>query len=51
MRRAGGVAWRLFLRRSTIIITVFVIIIGIMIGLMDTLFSLVLIKWLGQVFG
>ncbi len=38
------------LRRSTIIITIFVIIIGIIIGLMDTLFSLVLIRWLGQVF-
>lgn len=39
------------LRRSTMVITVFVLIIGVIIGIMDSLFSLVLIKWMGRVFG
>ena len=39
------------LRRSTLVITVFVMIIGVIIGIMDSLFSLVLIKWMGRVFG
>ncbi len=39
------------LRRSTLVITVFVLIIGVIIGIMDSLFSLVLIKWMGRVFG
>ena len=39
------------LRRTTLVITVFVMIIGVIIGVMDSIFSLVLIKWFGQVFG
>ncbi len=39
------------LRRSTLVITVFVLIIGVIIGIMDSLFSLVLIKWMGRAFG
>ena len=39
------------LRRSTLVITGFVLIIGVIIGIMDSLFSLVLIKWMGRVFG
>jgi len=39
------------LRRSTLVITVFVAIIGVIIGVMDSAFSLILIKWFGQVFG
>jgi preprotein translocase subunit SecE len=38
------------LRRSTLIITVLIIIIGIVIGLMDWLFSRLLIDLLGRVF-
>ena len=39
------------LRRSTLVITIFVIVIGLMIGVMDSLFSLILIRGLGQMFG
>jgi len=39
------------LRRSTLIITVIVIIIGIVIGVMDFLFSKILIDFFGRVFG
>ena len=39
------------LRRSTLVITVFVAIIGVIIGVMDSVFSLILIKWFGQLFG
>ncbi len=50
MRKVSWPTWE-DLRRSTLVITVFVVIIGIIIGVMDSLFSLVLIKWLGRVFG
>ena len=39
------------LRRSTLVITIFVVVIGLVIGIMDSVFSLILIRWLGQVFG
>lgn len=38
------------LRKSTTIIVIFVIIAGIIIGLMDWAFSKILIDFLGQVF-
>lgn len=36
------------LRRSTIVITILIIILGIVIGLMDWVFSKILIEWLGR---
>ena len=39
------------LRRSTLVITVIVIVLGIMIGLMDWLFSKILIDLFGRIFG
>ncbi len=39
------------LRRSTVVITILVIIIGIVIGVMDRAFSWLLIDFFGRVFG
>lgn len=39
------------LRRSTVVITILVIIIGVVIGLMDFVFSWVLIDFLGRAVG
>jgi preprotein translocase subunit SecE len=39
------------LRRSTVVITIIVILLGIVIGLMDWLFSLILIDLFGRAFG
>ena len=39
------------LRRSTVVISFFVMVIGLIIGVMDILFSLILIRGLGQMFG
>ncbi len=39
------------LRRSTLVITILVIIIGIVIGVMDVAFSWLLIDFFGRVFG
>jgi len=50
MRKVSWPTWD-DLRRSTLVITVFVAIIGVIIGVMDSAFSLILIKWFGQVFG
>ena len=50
MRKVSWPTWD-DLRRSTLVITVFVMIIGVIIGLMDSAFSLILIRWLGQAFG
>ena len=36
------------LRRYTVVITIFIIIIGIVIGMMDALFSKILIERLGR---
>ena len=49
MRKVAWPTWD-DLRRSTTVITIFVVIIGIIIGVMDSLFSLVLIRWFGQFF-
>ncbi len=38
------------LRKSTIVIIVFVIIVGMIIGIMDFVFSILLIDFLGRVF-
>ena len=38
------------LRRMTVVITIFVIVIGIIIGIMDRVSSLILIEWLGRLF-
>ncbi|GBD31337.1 MAG: hypothetical protein KatS3mg081_1039 [Gemmatimonadales bacterium] len=38
------------LKKSTVVIIIFVIIIGIIIGLMDLLFSLILVDFLGRLF-
>ncbi|MBI4501876.1 MAG: preprotein translocase subunit SecE [Gemmatimonadetes bacterium] len=47
------VTWPTFedLRKSTIVIIIFVIIIGILIGIMDFIFSKLLIDVLGRAFG
>jgi preprotein translocase subunit SecE len=39
------------LRRSTIVITIIVILIGIVIGLMDWVFAKILIDLFGRIFG
>ena len=39
------------LRRSTIVISAIVLVIGLLIGVMDKLFSLILIQFLGRAFG
>lgn len=46
------VTWPSFeeLRKSTIVIIIFVIIMGLVIGAMDYLFSLILVNWLGRAF-
>jgi len=38
------------LRRTTVVVTIFVSIIGLIIGLMDVLFSMILIDFLGRLF-
>ena len=38
------------LRRTTVVVTIFVIIIGLIIGLMDVVFSKILIDFLGRLF-
>jgi preprotein translocase subunit SecE len=38
------------LKKSTVVIIVFVIIMGLIIGLMDLLFSLILVDFLGRLF-
>ena len=50
MRKVSWPSWD-DLRRSTLVITVIVIILGILIGLMDWLFSRILIDLFGRVFG
>ena len=39
------------LRKSTTVIIIFVIALGFLIGLIDWLWSLILISWLGRAFG
>lgn len=50
MRKVSWPSWE-ELRRSTLVITVIVIILGILIGLMDWVFSRILIDLFGRVFG
>jgi preprotein translocase subunit SecE len=50
MRKVSWPSWD-DLRKSTLTITVIVILIGILIGLMDWLFSKILIDLFGRVFG
>lgn len=38
------------LRKSTFVIIIFVIIMGLVIGAMDLVFSLILVNWLGRAF-
>lgn len=39
------------LRKSTTIIIIFLIVMGLLIGIIDWLWSLILISWLGRAFG
>jgi preprotein translocase subunit SecE len=39
------------LKKSTGVIIIFLILMGLLIGLMDAAFSLVLVRWLGRLFG
>jgi preprotein translocase subunit SecE len=50
LRKVSWPTWE-DLRRSTFIITVIVIVIGIVIGVMDFMFSKILIDFFGRVFG
>lgn len=50
MRKISWPTWD-DLRRSTLVITLFVMVLGVIIGVMDSLFSLVLIKGFGRMFG
>jgi preprotein translocase subunit SecE len=49
VRKVAWPSWE-DLRKSTVVIIIIVIIIGIIIGLMDFLFSILLIDLLGRVF-
>jgi preprotein translocase subunit SecE len=50
VRRVSWPTWD-DLRRSTVVITIIVIILGIIIGVMDWIFSRILIDLFGRVFG
>jgi preprotein translocase subunit SecE len=50
VRKVSWPGWE-DLRNSTVVITIIVIILGILIGIMDWLFSLLLIDFFGRVFG
>jgi preprotein translocase subunit SecE len=50
MRKVSWSSWD-DLRRSTVVITILVIVIGVIIGLMDWMFSKILIDLFGRVFG
>jgi preprotein translocase subunit SecE len=50
MRKVSWPTWE-DLRKSTLVIILFVIAIGIVIGIMDWVFSKLLIDVLGRVFG
>lgn len=39
------------LRKSTTVIIIFVVLMGLLIGLIDWLWSVILISWLGRAFG
>ena len=50
LRKVSWPTWE-DLRKSTLTITVIVVLIGILIGAMDRVFSLILIDLFGRVFG
>jgi preprotein translocase subunit SecE len=50
VRKVSWPGWE-DLRNSTVVITIIVILLGILIGLMDWLFSLLLIDFFGRIFG
>jgi len=50
MRKVSWSSWD-DLRRSTVVITILVIVIGVIIGLMDWMFSKILIDLFGRIFG
>lgn len=50
MRKVSWPTWD-DLRKSTVTITIIVILIGVLIGLMDWLFSKILIDLFGRIFG
>jgi preprotein translocase subunit SecE len=39
------------LRKSTVAIVLFVVALGLLIGLIDWLWALILVSWLGRAFG
>jgi len=39
------------LRKSTTVIVIFLIVVGLLIGIIDWLWSVILISWLGRAFG
>jgi len=49
----GKVSWPTWddLRKSTVVIIIIVVIVGVIIGLMDLVFSKILIDFLGRAFG
>jgi len=50
VRKVSWPGWE-DLRNSTTVITIIVILLGILIGVMDWLFSLLLIDFFGRIFG
>ena len=50
MRKVSWPTWD-DLRKSTVVIIIFVSIVGAIIGLMDLAFAKLLIDWFGRVFG
>jgi preprotein translocase subunit SecE len=50
MRKVTWPGWE-DLKRSTLVIVIFVLIVGVIIGVMDWLFSRILIDGLGRLFG
>ena len=50
LRKVSWPTWE-DLRRSTGVITIIVILIGLLIGVMDLLFSKILIDFFGRIFG
>jgi preprotein translocase subunit SecE len=50
LRKVSWPTWE-DLRRSTMVITIIVILIGLLIGVMDLMFSKILIDLFGRMFG
>jgi preprotein translocase SecE subunit len=49
MRKVSWPSWE-DLRKSTVVIIIIVFIVGAIIGIMDLIFSKLLIDWLGRAF-